>query len=216
MNYPQSARHQPHAQGINAPQSKTVWHSAKALLSVIMVVALTPNAFSGILDNTPEASNPLHSAKSTSTGSSAQDINVFPSVDQAFQVKWSYDGKVVRGAFTIAPGCYLYQDRFKLTLKLASPDAASPDAASPTLGNLELPAGQRLVDPYLGGVHTIYRDSVTISARMNPGTLHPKQGISINPSQIEIEAIWQGCAEAGLCYPIVRKTMHLNASSTQP
>lgn len=211
MAYPQPARHQPQAQGINPPQSKSCWHRAKALLSLIMVVALTPNVFSGILDNTPEASNPLHSAKSIPTASSSQDKNVFLSVEQAFQVKWSYDGKVVRGAFTIAPGCYLYQDRFKLTLKLAHPDAANP-----TLGNLELPAGQSLIDPYLGGEQSIYRDSVTIAAGIIPSPLQPIQDMPSYPSQIEIEAIWQGCAEAGLCYPAVRKTIYLKTSTAQP
>jgi thiol:disulfide interchange protein DsbD len=135
----------------------------------------------------------------------------FPTVDEAFQVVWSYDGKTVRGEFTIAPGCYLYQDRFKILLQYISPTASTEEGQplkSVRLGALSMPEGEKVEDLFLGGTHTIYRSAVTISAPLNLDESDPSPA----PTQIKIEARWQGCAEAGLCYPAVRKTFQLTST----
>lgn len=174
-------------------------------LSLIVVLAflttvLFPSlpALGGIFDHQasppPGALKPLSNAKISPQG----DLAFLP-VDQAFKVNWTYDGKVLRGEFTIAPGCYLYQDRFKLNLL-----ASSRTDSTLRLGALNFPSGEVLDDPFLGGTHTIYRQQVSISAPILSG--HQNNPV---PSQIEFEAIWQGCAEAGLCYPPVRKNFNI-------
>jgi thiol:disulfide interchange protein len=184
----------------------------------IMSLSTPGEVLGGVLDDLPapssRASNPV-SSRGVSPTPPLQSAPVqkggFPSVDEAFQVVWSFDGKAVRGEFTIAPGCYLYQDRFKILLQSIRP-TASAQAGQPLervlLGALAMPEGEKVEDPFLGGTHTIYRSSVTISAPLNLDESDPWPA----PTQIKIEAIWQGCAEAGLCYPAVRKTFQLTST----
>jgi thiol:disulfide interchange protein DsbD len=169
-------------------KSNTLLSRKLAILLLLLTHLISPYAMSGVLD-TPSSGVTSKSPR-------------FPSVVQAFKVKWTYDGNFVRGEFTIAPGCYLYQDRFKLKLL---PQTQSETITN--LGKLDLPLGEMLEDPFLGGMHTIYRDKVFIAAPIIAIPPH-----SPPPSQIEIEAVWQGCAEAGLCYPPVHKTFQLSVS----
>jgi hypothetical protein len=168
--------------------SNTLFQRKQTIVMLSMIPFFLSSAFSGVLD--------------TPRSGITSNTSAFPSVEQAFKVRWTYDGKVVRGEFTIAPGCYLYQDRFKLKLL--------PQTQTETLthlGELDLPLGETLEDPFLGGIHTIYHDKVWIAAPINA-----PQSNTPPPSQIHIEAVWQGCAEAGLCYSPVRKTFQLTLS----
>lgn len=77
--------------------------------------------------------------------------------------------------WTIAPGYYLYRDRMAVT-------------ASPPLLPVEttLPPGIRKNDPNFG-VMEVYHDEVTM-------TVSPAGAAAL-------DVTWQGCADAGLCYP---------------
>lgn len=153
---------------------------------LLLCLIVSPLSFSGVLDQ-------------TTLGASAE-TTAFPSVAKAFQAQWSFDGEEIVGAFTIAPGCYLYRDRFKLVLH--SPKETFIEA-------LDLPPGEKLEDPFLGGQHEIYRKHIIVRAKVHQRT--DKQPLNKN---LEVEVTWQGCAEAGLCYPPVHKTIQL--SKTPP
>lgn len=116
----------------------------------------------------------------------------FLPVAEAFKVQWTWGGPgVALGAFVVAPGYYLYRDRIRVQIK-------APAGAQPA--TLELPAGEIKEDPYAGR-QTVYHRS--FSARL-PISLPAAPGASV-----ELEVVWQGCAEAGLCYPPVRRTFSL-------
>jgi thioredoxin:protein disulfide reductase len=160
-------------------------------LILMLMLSLSLNGWGGVLD----ATHPPIISK----------IPAFLHVDQAFKVKWAYEGNQVRGDFTIAPGCYLYRDKFKLMIKTIKADSINSTAnPSYLLGPLEMPEGLSLEDPFLGGIHTIYKDALSFSAK-----ILPTPNTAPTPNEIEIEAVWQGCAEAGLCYPPVRKNFKL-------
>jgi len=103
----------------------------------------------------------------------------FLPVDQAFELQplERRDGKLIV-SWRIADRYYLYRDR----LKFALADSKAPLAAS-------LPAGQKHKDEYFGEVE-IYRG--TLRAEL------PHDG----SGPVSLTVAYQGCADAGLCYPI--------------
>jgi thiol:disulfide interchange protein len=114
--------------------------------------------------------------------------NDFLDPDVAFRVGAAVDGDRVRVRWVIADGYYLY--RHKIEIKAESPDLVVSAPA--------LPAGELKTDPYLG-TQEIYRQQIEATAtysRFDAGA-HP----------IEIKVTYQGCADAGLCYPPITKVL---------
>jgi len=108
--------------------------------------------------------------------------------DVAFRVGARVDGSVVKVRWVIADGYYLY--RSKIEVKAESPDLV---VAAP-----ELPPGALKTDPYLGTqrIFTQQVEAVVPYSRLDAGA-HP----------LQIKVIYQGCAEAGLCYPPITKVL---------
>jgi thiol:disulfide interchange protein DsbD len=114
--------------------------------------------------------------------------NDFLDPDVAFRVGAAVDGNVVRVRWVIADGYYLY--RHKIEIKAESPDLV--------ISTPMLPAGALKTDPYLG-TQEIFRQQVEATAtftRVDAGA-HP----------MEIKVTYQGCADAGLCYPPITKVL---------
>ena len=112
----------------------------------------------------------------------------FLAPDVAFRVTAGVDGNAVRVRWLIADGYYLY--RSKIEIKAESPDLV--------ISTPVLPAGRVRVDPYLG-TQEIYQHQVEATAvytRFDAGA-HP----------LQIKVTYQGCAEAGLCYPPISKVL---------
>jgi thiol:disulfide interchange protein DsbD len=108
--------------------------------------------------------------------------------DVAFRVNAIVDGQVVRVRWVIADGYYLYRQRIGIM-------AQSPDLilAAPVL-----PKGILKTDPYFGN-QEIYQQQVeaTVAYTRSDAGAHP----------LEIKVTYQGCAEAGLCYPPITKAL---------
>ncbi len=83
--------------------------------------------------------------------------------------------------FKIAPGYYLYQQRFQI--KILSPSNA-------LLGKIQLPTAIEKEIPELGK-YLIYQDQVTI----------PIPIASSTEEILELQINYQGCATWGFCYP---------------
>ena len=119
--------------------------------------------------------------------------------DVAFRASAGVDGNVVRVRWVIADGYYLY--RRKIEIKAESPGLV--------IGAPLLPKGVLKSDPYLG-TQEIYQRQVQATVpytRFDAGA-HP----------LQIKVIYQGCAEAGLCYPPISKVLFPGqaASSVAP
>jgi thiol:disulfide interchange protein DsbD len=111
-----------------------------------------------------------------------QDDNILP-VTAAY--KLSTDAGTpgtLKLHWTIAPGYYLYRGRMKFT--------AGPGV---TLGEAQLPPGEKHVDPYLGPVET-YHHGVDASL---PYTL------ASGTTRLRVDVQYQGCheVEPKICYP---------------
>lgn len=109
--------------------------------------------------------------------------------DQVFQVSAAATGpSSVRLHWRIRDGYYLYRSRIKV--------AAAGDT---TLGALRLPQGLIKVDPYFGR-EQIYRSQVT-------GILAIDRAAGGGAADVALQVTYQGCADAGLCYPPITKTL---------
>ena len=106
----------------------------------------------------------------------------FLSPDQAFKPTLSQDGQNIEVNWEIEPGYYLYRH---------SLDA---EAEGREL-TLDLPKGEMIEDEYFGSSE-VYRYALSMTTPVD-GADH-------------ITLSWQGCADAGLCYPPQTRTFDLN------
>jgi len=112
----------------------------------------------------------------------------FLPVDQAFVFSALADGgDRVLLDWQIAPGYYLY--RHRLSVKTATPGF--------TLGDAALPDGHKKTDEFFGDVE-VYYDVLTATVPV------ARAG---DAASFELQVSYQGCADAGLCYPPVTKTV---------
>ncbi|MDW5376626.1 protein-disulfide reductase DsbD [Halomonas sp. HP20-15] len=108
------------------------------------------------------------------------DQDGFLPVERAFQASAWRDDDTLYVGFRNAPGHYLYRQRF----------AVVSDAPGVTLGELQLPPGTAKTDEYLGQAQVFY-DPVVMRAAIH--------GEPDGPLPVRVS--FQGCADAGLCYP---------------
>jgi len=108
--------------------------------------------------------------------------------DVAFKVSSRVDGNVLHVRWAIADGYYLY--RHKMAVTAESPDLVVSAPSFPT--------GTLKTDPYLGTqeIFTQQVEGTVAYTRLDAGA-HP----------IQIKVTYQGCAEAGLCYPPISKVI---------
>ncbi|KXS37444.1 MAG: thiol:disulfide interchange protein DsbD [Halomonadaceae bacterium T82-2] len=119
----------------------------------------------------------------------------FLPVDEAFQASAWRDADTLYVGFTPADGYYLYRQRF----------AAASDTPGISLGAPQLPPGIFKSDPYLGDVY-VFHDPVVMRV--------PIQGDAPGDQPLSARITFQGCAEAGLCYP--PETISLTARPGSP
>ncbi len=93
--------------------------------------------------------------------------------------------------FQIARGYYLYRDKFKFTVE--------PRLVK--LGPPQFPLGQIKEDKYFGR-EEIFRKEVVI--------IIPITSLSPRTEQIILSITYQGCSDAGLCYPPKTQKVYLN------
>ena len=116
----------------------------------------------------------------------------FLPVTEAFQ----FSGSVEQGNAVIdvqiAPGHYLYKDRFSF----------SPARDITHLGSAAYPPGELIYDPYF------QKDMETFAANLTV-----KLPVEYSSSLPELEISFQGCASAGLCYPPHKVVIPLSADA---
>ncbi|MEJ2646637.1 MAG: protein-disulfide reductase DsbD, partial [Gammaproteobacteria bacterium] len=128
-----------------------------------------------------------------SLGLNDQGANEFLPPDQAFQFSAQAAGPdTLEAHWKIADGYYLYRSKFQFKLE---------DANGATLKQVELPPGKAKHDEFAGGTVYVFHHEVT--ARL------PLARTGTGPTTVKLLATYQGCAEAGICYPPVHKTVAL-------
>ena len=105
------------------------------------------------------------------------------------------DASTLEVTYKVAPGYYLYRDKFKFDIEPKDATLAAP----------QFPAGQIKQDEFFGKVE-IYHGAVVIKLPLNR-TNAGKQAITLKSTS-------QGCAEAGVCYPPLTQTAKLTLPAT--
>lgn len=126
--------------------------------------------------------------------------NEFLHPDEAFKVSVrNVRADAVEISWDIAPDYYLYRKRFKF----------SAAEAPVQLGAAEFPAGQIKNDEFFGEME-VYHDSVVATV--------PVIRAGAEAVTFPLQVTYQGCAEAGLCYSPIVKTLNVSlpaATSSQ-
>ena len=110
----------------------------------------------------------------------------FLKVDQAFQFDFIQQDGQLSLKWTIADGYYLYKKQFKTV------------ATNAELGLPAFPVGEQVEDEFYG-VSEVFRGELEINY---PIIFAQQDGV--------IKVRYQGCADAGLCYPPTTKEVYLN------
>jgi thiol:disulfide interchange protein DsbD len=111
---------------------------------------------------------------------SAQD-DEFLQPEDAYLYTATADEKSVTVEWTVTPGYYLYKKRMGI----------SAATAGVTVGEPVYPKGEMHSDEYFGE-QEIFRGTFKVTA--------PLKGANVGDSLL-LKLKWQGCADAGLCYP---------------
>ena len=125
--------------------------------------------------------------------SSSSNQDEFLPVLEAFQPAAWHDGETLYIGIDIADEYYLYRHQFEV----------SSQSEGVTLDEPVLPEGTFTNDEFMGDVY-VFRDQLVFEVPLNAPYAGP----------LDIELIFQGCADAGLCYPPER--LSLKASETEP
>ena len=143
----------------------------------------------GLAQTAPALSRLLGLGKGIAIGASGEDEFLDP--DIAFVLRAAAAGPgVIEARWDIAEGYYLYRDKFRFR---------AADGAGASLGEAGLPQGKIKADEYFGPME-VYYDSVAAFVPVAGATA---------AGTVDVDITYQGCAEAGLCYPPITKTVAL-------
>jgi len=146
--------------------------------------------FSGpIQAQTPLLANPSKLGSSSQSPFAQQPA--FLEVDQAFSFFISLDGAdTISVHWTIAPGYYLYADKFNFAI-------SDPETLRTALIPV-LPTGVKHEDEFFGEV-IVYFGQARAVLRLPDDSAE----------QFTLAVGFQGCAEAGLCYPPTQRSVDI-------
>jgi thioredoxin:protein disulfide reductase len=156
------------------------WRTAACTLAASTLLAVLPITGHAAAPPDTNVASP-GSIDSLLDQSRSSSWNQFLPVDEAFRVSASPEGAgAVRLTWVIAPGYYLYRSRIRVS------------SVGARLGALQLPPGQIKSDAYLGRQSVYHQELVAHVpvSRSGHATL-----------ELKLRVGYQGCAEAGLCYP---------------
>jgi thiol:disulfide interchange protein DsbD len=174
-----------------------------AALLIVLLASVGGGAYADHTDDHQASSavpkstfNPLDILKKLTGDSSNEFLN--PEVAYVLNTE-ARDAYTLVARFDIADAYYLYREKFSFAITGAS---------EAVLGSTQLPDGKMKEDSYFGRME-VYYDSVEAVLQVQRSTSEP--------IPLTLEIGYQGCAEAGLCYPPMKKSVAITlpASPTQ-
>lgn len=121
-----------------------------------------------------KATFPFFDSKPLPTNSTS----AFAPVTKAFPFNFTQEGNTLYLDWKVEPGYYLYQDKFRVTVKT--------DAK---IGPIEMPKAIPYYDEFFGNIE-IYKQAITVTVPL----------LEANNNAL-LNVYYQGCADAGFCYP---------------
>ena len=148
-----------------------------------------PPAPGGLAETAPALARLLELGKGIEIGASGEDEFLDP--DVAFVLSAAAAGPdAVEARWDIADGYYLYRDKFRFR---------PAEGSGVTLGEAGFPKGTIKDDEYFGPMEVYYG---SVAAHV------PVAGAASGDA-VDVDVTYQGCAEAGLCYPPITRTVSL-------
>lgn len=126
-------------------------------------------------------------------------VESFLPADEAFQFRADVrDADTIALNWVIADGYYLYRDKFKIQI---------PNVQGIYVKEVEFPAGEVKEDEFFGRMEVYHNnvDAVAMLERLDP-----------EAKEITLTATYQGCAEAGICYPPIERSLVLMLADASP
>jgi len=131
----------------------------------------------------------LSGAQGLLGGRSAEEEFLHP--DEAFKLSADADGgEAVALTWVIADDYYLYRHRV----------AVRTETPGFSVGEVRLPDGLKKTDEFFGEVEVYYGQLDAVAALQRPA----------DAGTVELKVTYQGCADAGLCYPPITKTVSVS------
>ena len=125
-----------------------------------------------------------------SIGIDASGEDEFLDPDVAFVLDAAPAGPdAIEARWNIAEGYYLYREKFRFS---------AGEGSGATLGEAGFPKGKIKDDEYFGPMEVYYGSVAAIVPVAHAGA-----------GEVAVDVTYQGCAEAGLCYPPITKTVSL-------
>jgi thiol:disulfide interchange protein DsbD len=195
------------AHGIAHGMATTTARTMARMMARMMTRAMTGGAVATALLLAVLPSSPAHAAEDQpamtrmpsqagidailgANRESKQDEFLDP--DQAFRVVAVADGPDrIRVEWAITPGYYIYKSKI----------GVATTRSDVQLGMPSLPTGDTKTDEYFGTQEVYHEDVV--------GTV-PVARPAGGAMELPVEVTYQGCAEAGLCYPPITKKLRVN------
>ena len=142
----------------------------------------------GLAKTSPALARLLGLGEGIVIGDSNEDEFLDP--DVAFVLSAAAGPGAIEAQWDIAQGYYLYRDKFRFR---------AVDGTGASLGEAGFPKGKIKDDEYFGPMEVYYG---SVAARV------PVAGAAPGGA-IDVDITYQGCADAGLCYPPITKTVSL-------
>ncbi|HEY8568880.1 protein-disulfide reductase DsbD [Microbulbifer sp.] len=167
--------------------------SLAMLCALLLVGAWLPSLSASASDGL--STSPL-APSSAPFGAVSSGQDDFLPVDQAYQLDFLFAEDGASALFQIAPEYYLYRDKLKVLVIKDGEKSALP---------LNLEQGEVIWDDYFEKETEVYRWQLEIPLTLPAG---------INAGQtVQIQVHYQGCADAGLCYPPQVRNFSLDFAS---
>jgi len=148
--------------------------------------------------STDSSFSPIAAIKKLGNSILGEDEPKFLPPDEAFAFSAEVEnGNVLRASWEIADGYYLYRDKFNLSLQ---------NSDGIEIGTINMPEGKEKVDESFGKM-VVYFHNVDL--------MLPLKRSKLDPTDITLVAKYQGCAEAGFCYPPIKKNMPMSLPAGQ-
>ncbi len=165
----------------------------KQNVSFVQPAAVAPKASTPLKNQADTSPDSLSTLANLGNDNDAQDD--FLDIEEAFKFSLSVDNNNQLSAiWAIADNHYLYKDKFKF--ELIEGNGFSIQAP-------QMPAGKAKSDEYLGDFEAYYHDLVINI---------PISGDGDRSKPLAVKVIYQGCSEAGICYPKVSKNIEIDVS----
>lgn len=122
----------------------------------------------------------------------ANDEDEILEPDDAFKFSASVvDGETIKLKWDITPKYYLYRNKFAFSL----------ESDNTSISKYVLPQGEEKVDEFFGEIQVFHDQMEAIVPLIRTTT---------EATEITVKVTYQGCAEAGVCYPPIKKSQQLS------